>query len=176
LPDPVYAAIEAHEKAYANCRAAVAESNRLLDLADKVAGKHEVIIPDLRGPDASESTWLRVVYQNGQKCIVAPTSVIVNEYLPGEENEQLRQSFVSRLDDIEKAREAVHGDIDAVVEGPASAGADAVDDLVETVPTTMAGLLSFLLHLAKARRRDPEMFCEQHLEPLIDGLGKAAAR
>ena len=40
-----------------------------------------MIIPDLRGPDASESTWLRVVYQNGQKCIVAPTSVIVNEYL-----------------------------------------------------------------------------------------------
>jgi hypothetical protein len=107
LPDPIYAAIKAHERAYAEVRAAVAESHRLLDLADKVAGKHEVIIPDLRGPDAPESTWLRVVYQNGQKCIVAPTSGIVNEYLPGEENEQLRQSFVSRLDDIEKAREAV---------------------------------------------------------------------
>jgi hypothetical protein len=115
------------------------------------------------------------------RCTARPTVAFAihhtwNEYLPGEENEQLRQSFVSRLDDIEKAREAVHGDIDAVVEGPASAGADAVDDLVETVPTTMAGLLSFLLHLAKARRRDPEMFCEQHLEPLIDGLGRAAAR
>jgi hypothetical protein len=43
------------------------------------------------------------------------------------------------------------------------------------VPTTMAGLLSFLVYLAKSRRRDPEMFCEQHLEPLIEGLGKAAA-
>jgi hypothetical protein len=73
-----------------------------VSLADKVAGKHEDDVPDLRGPDASDSTWLQVVYQNGQKCIVAPTSVIVNEYLPGEENEQLRKSFVSRLDDIEK--------------------------------------------------------------------------
>ena len=130
-----------------------------------------MVIPDLRGPDAFESPWLRVVYQNGQKCIVAPTSVIVNEYLPGEENEQLRKSFVSRLDDIGKAREAVYGDIDAV----ASAEVDAVDDLIETAPTTMAGLMSFLIYLAKARRRDPELFCEHHLEPLIDGLGKAAA-
>ena len=175
LPDPVYAAIEAHEKAYVEVRAACAESSRLLDLADKIAGKHEVVIPDIRGPDAFESPWLRVVYQNGQKCIVAPTSVIVNEYLPGEENEQLRKSLVSRLDDIEKAREAVYGDIDAVVDGPASAEVDAVDDLIETAPTTMAGLMSFLIYLAKARRRDPELFCEHHLEPLIDGLGKAAA-
>jgi hypothetical protein len=52
----------------------------------------------------------------------------------------------------------VHGDIDAIVDGPASAEADAVDDLIETVPTTMAGLLSFLVYLAKSRRRDPEIF------------------
>jgi hypothetical protein len=66
-------------------------------------------------------------------------------------------------------------DIDAIVDGPASAEANAVDDLIETIPTTMAGLLSLLIHLAKARRRDPEMFCEQHLEPLINGRGKAGS-
>src|SRR3981189_2583080 len=48
LPDPVYAAIEAHETAYAAVRGACAESNRLCELADKIAGKHVVTIPDLR--------------------------------------------------------------------------------------------------------------------------------
>lgn len=38
LPDPVYAAIEAHEKACVEVRAACAESNRLLDLAERLPG------------------------------------------------------------------------------------------------------------------------------------------
>ena len=69
----------------------------------------------------------------------------------------------------------MYGDIDEVINGPCSAECDAMDALVETVPTTLPGLLSFLVHLAKARRRDPELFCDEHLEPLILGLGKAAA-
>jgi len=50
-----------------------------------------------------------------------------------------------------------------------------VDDLIDTVPTTLAGLLSFLIHLAKAHRRDPDAFVDQHVEPLLETLGKVAA-
>ncbi|ANW02243.1 hypothetical protein [Bradyrhizobium icense] len=178
LPDPVYAAIEAHEKAYVEVRAACAESDRLQDLADKIAGKRMVVIPDLRaGADIDDDFFkLPVAYeQDGIEFVEAWTSRHVEVYLPGDENRELREGFCQKLDEIEKARDAVYGDLDAVVNGPASAEADAVDNLIETVPTTMAGLLSFLIHLAKARRRDPELLCEQHLEPLIDGLGKAAA-
>jgi hypothetical protein len=174
--DPVYAAIEEYEKTYVNCRAAVAESNRLCDLADKVAGKHEVIIPDLRGPDAEDSRHLRVVYQNGQKCVVADTTVIVKEYLPGEENEQLRQSFVSRLDDIQKARKAVYGDIDEVISGPAEAEWEAIDDLVETVPTTLPGLLAMLACVAKIYEREEGiMVDDRQVAMLLPTLAKAAA-
>jgi hypothetical protein len=182
-PDPIYAAIEAHEKAYAVVRAACAESNRLCQLADDVAGKHVVAIPDLRTADAialdphAGLFALPVAYeQHGIKFFEAPTSRFVDMYLPGDENEQLRRGFYQRLKDLEKAREAVYGDIDKVVEGPASDECDAVDELVDVVPTTLAGLLSFLIHLRKAHSRDPDMFSEDHLEPLIEGLGKAAAR
>jgi hypothetical protein len=176
LPDPVYAAIEAHEKAYVEVRAACAESDRLQDLADKIAGKRMVAIPLRAVADIDDFYKLPVAYErDGIEFFEAWTSRHVEVYLPGDENRELREGFCRKLDEIEKAREAVYGDLDAVVNGPASAEADAVDNLIETVPTTMAGLLSFLVHLAKARRRDPELLCEQHLGALIDGLGKAAA-
>jgi hypothetical protein len=62
-----------------------------------------------------------------------------------------------------------------VVTGPPSDECDAVDDLIDTVPTTLAGLLSFLIYLAKAHRRDPDAFVDQHVEPLLETLGKVAA-
>jgi hypothetical protein len=43
------------------------------------------------------------------------------------------------------------------------------------VATTLPGLLSFLVYLAKAYRRDPELFYDQHIEPLIVTLDKAAS-
>ena len=45
--DPVFEAIEAHRKARADVRAACAEADRLCDLADRIVGKPEVILPDL---------------------------------------------------------------------------------------------------------------------------------
>jgi hypothetical protein len=153
-PDPVYAAIEAHQKAYVAVRAAVAESDRLCELADKLAGKCEVSVPGFGVADCYSD---------------------LAAYLPGEENKKLRQLYLDRLDEISAARKAVYGDIDAVVAGPASAECDIVDELMETVPTTLPGLLTFLVYLDKAYRRDPELFYDQHVEPLIRGLGKAAA-
>jgi hypothetical protein len=131
-----------------------AESDRLCDLADEVAGKYEVSVPGFG---------------------VAQNYPDIAAYLPGDENEKLRQFYLDKLAERSAARKAVYGDIDEVINGPCSAECDAMDALVETVPTTLPGLLSFLVHLAKARRRDPELFCDEHLEPLILGLGKAAA-
>jgi hypothetical protein len=177
-PDPILEAIEAHRAARANVRAATAETDRLLDLADKVAGKSEVIIPDLRAPHARghDEIWrLPVAYeQDGQSYVVAPSTGFIDEYLPGEENEHLRQRVSQRFDEIEKARTAVYGDIDEIINGPASAECHAVDALVETVPTTLPGLLSLLVYLGNALQEDSELLCEQHIEPLIAGLGAAA--
>lgn len=153
--DPVFEAIEAHRKAAAGVRAACAESDRLCDLADKIAGKHEVILPDLR---------------------VAQCYSDLETYLPGDENKILRQSYLEKLKDRQAARKAVYGDIDAVISGPCSAECDAVDALVEVVPTTLPGLLALLIHLAEAQQADPELICDQHIEPLIANLGEAAAR
>jgi len=73
--DPVYAAIEAHEKAYAAVRAACAESDRLCELADKIAGKYILDIPDLRTPSEKDTRFyiLPVAYQqNGIDFFEAP--------------------------------------------------------------------------------------------------------
>jgi len=159
-PDPIYAAIEAHEKAYAAVRGACAESDRLCQLADDVAGKHIVAIPDLRvAPSVDDHYYvLPVAYeQSGIKFFDAPTTLYVDVYLPGDENEQLRQGFYRRLDEIQKARTAVYGDIDTVVGDPSCTECEVLDELVDTVPTTMAGLLSFLNYLAKAHRAATRM-------------------
>ncbi len=176
--DPVYAAIEAHEKAYAAVRAACAESDRLCELADKIAGKYILDIPDLRTPSEKDTRFyiLPVAYQqNGIDFFEAPTKRYVDVYLPGDENAQLRKGFYRKLDEIEKARTAVYGDIDAVVTAPSGDEAGAVDDMIDTVPTTIGGLLAFMTYLAKARGRDEDMLYAEHLEPLVDTLGKAAA-
>ena len=78
------------------------------------------------------------------KFFEAPTTRYVDVYLSGDENEQLRQGFYRQLEKKQKARTAVYGDLDAVVTGPSSDECDAVDDLIDTVPTTLAGLFVFL--------------------------------
>jgi hypothetical protein len=153
--DPVFEAMEAHRKAVADVRSACVESDRLCDLADRIAGKHEVILPDLR---------------------VARCYYDLDAYLPGDRNRELRAAYVKKLDERQEARNAVYGDIDAVVSGPCAAECDAVDALVEVAPTTLQGLLALLVYLAQAHKADPELICDQHIEPLIANLGRAAAR
>ena len=95
--DPVFEAIEAHRKARADVRAACAESDRLCDLADRIAGKHEVILPDFS---------------------MAQCYYDIEAYFPGDENKDLRAAYVKKLEERQAARDAVYGDIDAVVGGP----------------------------------------------------------
>ena len=96
-------------------------------------------------------------------------------YLPGDENAQLRRGFYQQLEMLKKAREAIYGDIDDVINGPCGVECDTLDDLLDTAPTTMAGLLAFLIYMHKAHTRDPEVVADHHLEPMIEGLRKAAA-
>lgn len=178
-PDPVYAAIEAYEKAYVECRVACAESQRLYDRAIKVAGEAEVAIPDLRGPNPPVEAWtLPVAFErDGQSYVIARSIGFINEYLPGAENEHLRQSFLKRLDEIREAQDATYGGIDAdkIVEGPAEAELNVINDLIQTVPTTLPGLLALLSCLAKLHRRDNDMLSDQHPGLLIETLGQAAS-
>jgi hypothetical protein len=151
--DPVFEAIDFHRAAVANVRAAYAESDRLCEMADRIAGKYEVVLPDLR---------------------VAKCYSDLGAYLPGDENKLLRQRYKEKLDERHAARKRVYGDIDAVINGPCSAECDAIDALVEVVPTTLQGLLTVLTYLADARQADFELICEHHIEPLIANLGEAA--
>jgi hypothetical protein len=152
---------------------------RLYKHAIKVAGEVEVTIPDLRGPSAPVEAWeLPVAYeQHEQKYVVAPSIGFIISYLPGEANEHLRQSFAKRLDEIQQAQEAAYGGIDGdkIVEGPAEAELLAINDLIQTVPTTLPGLMAFLSCLAKLHKRDQDMLDDQHPGLLIETLGKAAA-
>jgi hypothetical protein len=152
--DPVFGAIEAHRTASAGVRAACAESDRLCDLADRIAGKHEVILPDF----------------SKAQCYYE-----IEAYFPGDENKDLRTAYVTKLDERQEARNAVYGDIDAVVNVPAVIECNAIDALVEIAPTTLQGLLTLLVYLAEAHQADPVLICDQHLEPLIANLGEAAA-
>jgi hypothetical protein len=176
--DPVFAAIEEYERAYVECRAACAESRRLYERAIQMAGKSEVTIPDLRGPDAPAEHWAEPVAfeRDGQKYVIADSYSFIDAYLPGDENKHLRQSFVKRLDEITAAQNATYEcDPDEIVEGPAAAEWDAVDDLINTVPTTLPGLLALLSCVARLHERDPEMLDDQHIDPLVTLLGKAAS-
>jgi hypothetical protein len=163
--DPVFAAIDAHRTAAANVRAAVAESNRLCELADRLAGKLMVEIPDLR---QEAGDWPVTFERDGQRYANARCVGEIDECLPGDENESLRAEYARQLDDISAAREAVYGDIDAVVIGPADIEYDAIDNLAKTVPTTLPGLLAFLAEVAKA---DHELI---DTETLLATLGEAA--
>ena len=153
--DPVFEAIDAHRKARADVRAACVEVDRLLELADRIAGKHEVILPDF----------------SKAQCYYD-----IEAYFPGDENKDLRAAYVKKLEERQAARDAAYGDIDAVVDGPSSIECDAIDALVEIAPTTLPGLLALLVYLAEAHQADPELFCDHHIEPLIANLGKAAAK
>jgi hypothetical protein len=178
-PDPVYAAIDAYEKAYAECRAACAETRQLYDRAIKVAGEAEVAIPDLRGPNAGGEAWaLPVAFvRDGQSYVAARSVGFIEAYLPGEANEHLRQGFLKRLDEIREAQDATYGGIDPdkIIEGPAEAELNAVHDLIQTVPSTLPGLFALLSCLAKVHRSDHDMLSDQHPGLLIETLGQAAA-
>jgi hypothetical protein len=57
------------------------------------------------------------------------------------------------------------------VNGPADVEYDAIDNLAETVPTTLPGLLAFLVYVAKVAKADHELI---DTETLLATLGEAA--
>ena len=61
-----------------------------------------------------------------------------------------------------------------MIEGPAKAEWDAANELAETVPTTMTGVLALLLRVDEATENDSVLSDERIMPALLSSLAKAA--
>jgi hypothetical protein len=177
LADPIYPMIEAYEKARAVCKAASAESDRLYNLGEKLCGKAEVTVPDLRGPEApavEDRSWLKTFEQDGKKYATVSSRSSLIEVLPGDANKALRDEAAEKLAQIYDAQKAVHGcDIDDIIAEPAANEWHAIGELVETVPTTVPGFFAMIHICAEINKRDPDAW-GAYGDVLVTTLDEAA--
>jgi len=75
--------------------------------------------------------------------------------------------------ELDRAFDTITGDVDAFTDQTFKERADAQEAFAETVPTTMAGLLTMVIYAHEIKKRDPEAFC-LYDEPLLSTLATAA--
>jgi hypothetical protein len=156
--DPIYAAIDAHRKAYASSRAALAEIARLCDLADEIAGPRKIDIPSMIEPGTTikASIWLDI-----------------EEAIPSAQFPEQYAHYLALLEERSAARYAVTGDTDPIGEEEFAAEWDALDEFADTVPITLPGLLAMIIYAGEVSERDANSFADCDCS-LIETLAAAA--
>ena len=150
LPDdPIYAAIEAHRRANAEADAVFAECTRLHRLATEMVGPYEIEIPSMVEPGTT---------------VMAMCVTDINEAIPRKRFPDLNEHCREQLMKRNAARWAIHGDTDKLTEGPADAAWDAMDEFMETVPTTLPGLLTMVVYAAELFERGEFKDCGELLQ------------
>jgi hypothetical protein len=148
VADPIYAAIEAHREAVAVANVAYAESARLHRLANEIVGPHWIEIPNRLEPGT----------------VMAMCVSDINEAVPRDEFPDLNEHYREQLRDRNAERRKVHGDTDKLTEGPADAAWDALDEFMETVPTTLLGLLTMVVYATELFERNEFDDCGELLQ------------
>jgi hypothetical protein len=147
--DPIYAAIEAHRRANAEADAVFAECTRLHRLATEMVGPYEIEIPSMVEPGTT---------------VMAMCVTDINEAIPRKRFPDLNEHCREQLMKRNAARWAIHGDTDKLTEGPADAAWDAMDEFMETVPTTLPGLLTMVVYAAELFERGEFKDCGELLQ------------
>jgi hypothetical protein len=161
-PDPIYAAIEAHRKAYATMQAAFAEHRQAHELADAKVGPAHLDIPSMVEPGTTveASCWWDI-----------------ERAVPREEYPDLCAHHNAVLDERKAAHaaivESLIGDEDEATGEVCGPELDARDAFAETVPTTLPGLLAMIIYGGNIVEQDAEAFADKNC-PFIQTLATAA--
>jgi hypothetical protein len=160
--DPIYAAIEAHRKAYATMQAIFAEHRQAHELADAKVGPAHLDIPSMVEPD---------------KTVEVSCWWDIERAIPREQYPDLYAHHNAVLDERKAAHaaivESLIGDEDEATNELSHAELDARDAFSKTVPTTLPGLLAMIVYAGEVSERDAEAFADSNC-PLIATLAIAA--
>jgi hypothetical protein len=144
--DPIFAAIAAHRKAKAASDAAWAEVERLQKLAAETVGPRHVMVLNMAEPGPVKmfeeaTSWLDI-----------------NKLVPRETHPELNGFYQARLKQQTEAYDAITGNTDKITEEPLDAYWDSIDEFIDTVPTTMAGLLAMIRYAAEIEEQEPDAY------------------
>jgi hypothetical protein len=160
--DPIFAAIEAHRKAYATMQAAFAEHRKAHEIADSQVGPAHIYVPSMVDPGGT---------------VEASCWIDIGRAVPREQYPDLYAHY----DGLLSAQKAAHavvvesliGDEDEDTEEFARPELETLRQFEATVPTTLAGLLAMLIYAGEITQRDPEAFADRD-SSLIETLATAA--
>jgi hypothetical protein len=162
VPDPIYAAVEAHRKAYATMQVVFAEHRQAHELADAQVGPAHLDIPSMVEPG---------------KTVEACCWWDIERAVPREQYPDLYAHHNAILDERKAAHaaivESLIGDEDEATNevcGPELKGLRA---FAETVPTTLPGLLAMIVYAGECSENDAEAFADPDCS-LIETLATAA--
>ncbi|MDA9415716.1 hypothetical protein XH81_12810 [Bradyrhizobium sp. CCBAU 25360] len=177
LEDPVFAAIERHRRAMEALKAANAEQERVLRLADEMVGLHALSVLDMREP-SNPPGW--------HPYVDAICSSDIENFVPRAEHQELhdhyQMAFAERRTARAKFVEEMAGDIDAMVNAPGEQEFDTAQELVSTSPTTLSGMLALLTYVGESREDGQSdegitpTFDEENLTVLVETLARTAKR
>jgi hypothetical protein len=154
--DPIFEVIEAHREAEAASEAASVECRRLCDLADSILGRGIEVPCMICEGSIRATSWLDIQH-------VIPQATFPVEHA----------HYRELLTQHNTAREAITGDTDLIGEEEYAEEWEITGEFVETVPTTLAGLLAMLIYAGKMLERGNDAFGDHHPE-LIESLATAA--
>jgi hypothetical protein len=161
--DPIFAAIEAHRKAYATMQAIFAEHRKAHKLADAKVGPAHIDIPSMVDPAS---------------IVTASSWIDIERAIPRRQYPDLHSHQKRLLDERREAHAAIvesliGGDEDELTDEPCHDELDSRDAFSETVPTTVRGLLAMIAYAGEITKRDPEAFADSNCS-LIETLATAA--
>jgi hypothetical protein len=161
-PDPIYAAIEAHRKAYATMQTIFAEHRKAHELADAKVGPAHLDIPSMVNPGETveASCWWDI-----------------EGAIPREQFPDLNAHHNRVLDERRAAHAAVVesliGDEDEATSEVCGPEFNALYAFAETEPTTLPGLLAMIVYAGECSENNAEAFTDSDC-PLIENLATAA--
>jgi hypothetical protein len=158
--DPIYAAIEAHRRAYATMQAIFAEHRQAHDLADAKVGPGHLDIPSMVDPG---------------KTIEASCWWDIEQAVPRELYPDLCAHHNKLLDERMAARgaiiESLVPDEDEETDEVSSAELWAIREFERTIPTTLPGLLAMIAYAGECCENNSDAFLEDC--SLIESLAMA---
>jgi hypothetical protein len=159
-PDPIYAAIDAHRKAHATMLAIFAEHRKAHELADAKIGPLDIPSMIEPGKTVEVSCW-------GD----------IERAVPREQYPNLNAHHNAVLDERSAAHNAIVesliGDEDEATSEACHPYFKALQAFMETVPTTLPGLLAMIVYAEEGFERDNETYAYSDC-PLIETLATAA--
>ena len=161
--DPIFAAIEAHRKAYAAMQAIFAEHRKAHSLADAKVGPAHIDIPSMVDPGSTieASYWMDI------------ERAIPRRQYPDLHSHHRRLLAERREVHAALVEALIGGDEDELTDEPCHDELDTRDTFSETVPTTIPGLLAMIVYAGEITKRDPEAFADSNCS-LIETLAAAA--